>query len=117
MECDLGRWVPVQVRWIYRSLAASLSRRELLALSSASKNAETLILRSNEVAVLRRGNRKSRTDRAVLATVAQTPPRSLRAHRIVAPGMPPRWHQRIVTNSRPTSGPRDARHWPTRWLN
>jgi hypothetical protein len=47
--------VPVLVRLIYRSLAALLSWLALLARSSASKNAEILILR-HEVAVLRRGN-------------------------------------------------------------
>lgn len=43
------------VRLIYRSLAALLSWLALSARSSASKNAEILILR-HEVAVLRRGS-------------------------------------------------------------
>ena len=47
------------VRLIYRSLAALLSRLALSARSSASKNAEILILR-HEVAVLRRGTPKPR---------------------------------------------------------
>src|SRR5215472_11764464 len=52
---DLGRWVAVLVCLIYRSLTTLLSWLALLARSSASKNAEILILR-HEVAVLRRGN-------------------------------------------------------------
>jgi hypothetical protein len=64
--------VAVLVRLIYRSLAALLSWLALSARSSASKNAEILILR-HEVAVLRRGNPKPRidwTDRALLAALA-----------------------------------------------
>ena len=45
----------VLVRLIYRSLATLLSWLALPARSSASKNAEILVLR-HEVAVLRRGN-------------------------------------------------------------
>lgn len=48
------------VRLIYRSLTMLLSWLALSARSSASKNAEILILR-HEVAVLRRGNPKLRT--------------------------------------------------------
>jgi putative transposase len=47
--------VVVLVRLIYRSLVALLSWLVLSARSSASKNAEILILR-HEVAVLHRGN-------------------------------------------------------------
>jgi hypothetical protein len=54
-RCDLGRWVAVLVRLIYRSLAMLLSWLALLARSSASENAEILILR-HEMAVLRRGS-------------------------------------------------------------
>jgi hypothetical protein len=50
----------VLVRLIYRSLAASLSWLALSARSSASKNAEILILR-HEVAVLHCGNPKPRS--------------------------------------------------------
>jgi hypothetical protein len=52
--------VVVLVRLIYRFLAALLSWLALSARSSASKNAEILILR-HEVAVLRRGNPGPRT--------------------------------------------------------
>ena len=70
-----------------------------MARSSASKNAEILILR-HEVVVLRRGNPRPRidwTDRAVLAALARILPKALRAHRIVTPGTLLRWHQRMVT--------------------
>jgi hypothetical protein len=53
--------VAVLVRLIYRSLTTLLSWLALLARSSESKNAEILVLR-HEVAVLRRGNPKPRTD-------------------------------------------------------
>src|SRR5215469_15353800 len=91
--------VTVLVRLIYRSLAALLSWLALSARSSASKNAEILILR-HEVALLRRGNPKPRidwTDRAVLAALARILPTALRAHRIVTPGTLLRWHRRLVT--------------------
>jgi putative transposase len=74
--------VAVLVRLIYRSLAALLSWLALLALSSASKNAEILILR-HEVVVLRRGNPKPRigwADQALLAALARILPAALRAH-------------------------------------
>ena len=89
----------VLVRLIYRSLTMLLSWLAQLPRSSASKNAEILILR-HEVAVLRRGNPKPRidwADRAVLAALARILPRALRAHRIVTPATLLRWHRRIVT--------------------
>jgi putative transposase len=91
--------VAVLVSLIYRSLVALLSWLALSARSSASKNAEILILR-HEVAVLRRGNPRPKidwTDRALLAALARILPKALRAHRIVTPGTLPRWHQRMVT--------------------
>lgn len=92
----------VLVRLIYRSLAALLSWLALLARSSASKNAEILILR-HEVAVLRHGNPRPRiswADRAVLAALARILPKALWAHRIVTPGTLLRWHRRMVTRKR-----------------
>lgn len=89
----------VLFRLIYRSLAAVLSWLALSARSSASKNAEILILR-HELAVLRRGNSKPRidwADRALLAALARILPKALRAHRIVTPGTLLRWHRHMVT--------------------
>ena len=97
--CDLGRWVAVLIRFIYRSLATLLSWLALSARSSASKNAEILILR-HEVSVLRRGNPKPKigwADRAVLAALARILPKALLAHRIVTPGTLLRWQRPIRT--------------------
>jgi putative transposase len=88
--------VAVLVRLIYRILAALLSWLALWARSSASKNAEILILR-HELAVLSCGNPEPRidwTDRAVLAALARILPKALRAHRIVIPGTLLRWRPR-----------------------
>ena len=89
----------VLVRLIYRSLTTLLLWLALSARSSASKDAEILILR-HEVAVLRRGNPRPRiswADRVLLAAPARILPRALRAHRIVSPGTLLRWHRRMVT--------------------
>lgn len=78
----------MQVRLIYRSGVAVLSWLVLLASSSASENAEILLLRQ-EVAVLRQvnpGPRLEWTDRAVIAALSLVLPKGLRLHRIAAPG-------------------------------
>ena len=73
--------------------------KDHLGRSSASKDAELLVLR-HEVAVLRRANPRPGldwADRAVLATLIRLLPASLRMHRLITPGTVLRWHRRLIT--------------------
>ena len=70
----------------------------LLARSSASKDAELLVLR-NEVAVLRRTNPKPRldwADRALFSALCRHLPHALVTRRLVTPATILRWHRRLV---------------------
>ena len=89
----------MSLRLLYLIFARLCSWLVLLGRSSASKDAELLVLR-HEVAVLRRANPRPRldwADRAVLATLIRLLPVGLRMHRLVTPGTVLRWHRRLVT--------------------
>jgi transposase InsO family protein len=87
------------LRLLYLIFVRLCSWLVLLGRSSASKNAELLILR-HEVAVLRRTGPRPRldwADRAVMAALIRLLPGRLRIHRLVTPGTVLRWHRRLVT--------------------
>ena len=89
----------MSLRLLYLILIRVYGWLILLGRSSASKNAELLVLR-HEIAVLRRTQPRPRldwADRAVLAALIRHLPRTLRTHRLITPGTVLRWHRPLVT--------------------
>jgi putative transposase len=93
-----GMIMSVLLRLLYLILLRLGGWLVLLAKSSASKDAELLVLR-HEVAVLTRANPKPRlnwSDRALFSALCRHLPREMLAHRLVTPATILSWHRRLV---------------------